>query len=223
MTATILDGGDAPLFSITAADMPNEPLIGKSPSTPWTAAVKKACQIRGRRAPKSTAGPDLYGLKCTTISKLIQDLPGADQLENYVWQTFEESSEKTDKRRNTQKSSLEQLVALAEDSQQSNESSFNTGTASPTTGSSPSSQKQYTTCLPSLSALMSTRKQVSKASKLSATEKWMAADAFASADQTVAYHPHFGRVAAKIAKTSTIAMKKETSDEDQLSDSTENE
>ncbi|ORY95902.1 hypothetical protein BCR43DRAFT_405489, partial [Syncephalastrum racemosum] len=88
MTATILDGGDAPIFSLTAADMPDAPLTGGSPSTPWTAAVKLVCQIRGRRAPKSTAGPDLYGLKNSTIAKLIQDLPGADQLGDYVWQNF---------------------------------------------------------------------------------------------------------------------------------------
>lgn len=41
------------------------------------------------------SGPDYYGFTHATIAKMIQDLPGAANCINYVWQTFGEMHQKT--------------------------------------------------------------------------------------------------------------------------------
>jgi hypothetical protein len=82
ITSTILDGGDGPRFHIVAADMPDEPIIANSATGAWTVVVRRSNEIRHRE--------HYYGFKHPTIAKLIQDLAGADQLKNYVWQNFEE-------------------------------------------------------------------------------------------------------------------------------------
>lgn len=90
ITSTIVDGGDAPRFVVTAADMPDEPIIANSATGAWTVVVRRSNEIRQREHSNSASGPDYYGFKHPTIAKLIQDLPGAKDLKNYVWQNFEE-------------------------------------------------------------------------------------------------------------------------------------
>ncbi|GAA5796661.1 F/Y rich C-terminus-domain-containing protein [Helicostylum pulchrum] len=90
ITSTILDGGDSPRFHVVAADMPDEPIIANSATGAWTVVVRKSNEIRHRDHSNSASGPDYYGFKHPTIANLIQDLPGAKSLKQYVWQTFEE-------------------------------------------------------------------------------------------------------------------------------------
>lgn len=91
ITSTILDGGDgSPRFHVVAADQPNEPIVANSATGAWTVVVRKSNEIRHREHSNSASGPDYYGFKHPTIAKMIQDLPGARQLKNYVWQDFEE-------------------------------------------------------------------------------------------------------------------------------------
>ncbi|CAO3650758.1 unnamed protein product [Mucor hiemalis] len=90
ITSTILDGGDGPRFHVLAADQPNDPIVANSATGAWTVVVKKSNEIRHREHSNSASGPDYYGFKHPTIAKMIQDLPGANQLTNYVWQNFEE-------------------------------------------------------------------------------------------------------------------------------------
>ncbi|CAO3661779.1 unnamed protein product [Rhizopus microsporus] len=90
ITSTILDGGDGPRFRVTAADMPDQPIIANSATGAWTIVVRKSNEIRHREHSNSASGPDYYGFKHPTIAKLIQDLPGAKDLKHYVWQNFEE-------------------------------------------------------------------------------------------------------------------------------------
>lgn len=91
ITSTILDGGDgSPRFHVLAQDQPNEPIIANSATGAWTVVVRKSNEIRHREHSNSASGPDYYGFKHPTIAKMIQDLPGARQLRNYVWQNFEE-------------------------------------------------------------------------------------------------------------------------------------
>jgi hypothetical protein len=78
------------MFRVEAADMPGQPIIANSATGAWTAVIRKSNGIRQREHSNSASGPDYYGLKHPTIAKLIQDLPGAKKLQNYVWQTFEE-------------------------------------------------------------------------------------------------------------------------------------
>ncbi|KAI9012493.1 F/Y-rich N-terminus-domain-containing protein [Phycomyces nitens] len=89
ITSTILDGGDGPRFHVVAADAP-EPIIANSATGAWTVVVRKSNEIRNREHSNSASGPDYYGFKHPTIAKMIQDLPGAENLKHYVWQNFEE-------------------------------------------------------------------------------------------------------------------------------------
>ncbi|ORY99475.1 F/Y rich C-terminus-domain-containing protein [Absidia repens] len=97
ITSTIIDGGDGPRFSIEAADQPGEPIIANSATGAWTVVVRKSNEIRQRDHSNSASGPDYYGFKHPTIAKMIQDLPGATELQDYVWQPFEEMEPKAAK------------------------------------------------------------------------------------------------------------------------------
>ncbi|CEP09409.1 hypothetical protein [Parasitella parasitica] len=91
VTSTIIDsGGGGPKFQIIAADQPNDPIIANSATGAWTVVVRKTNEIRQRDHSNSASGPDYYGFKHPTIAKMIQDLPGARELKNYLWQNFEE-------------------------------------------------------------------------------------------------------------------------------------
>ncbi|KAI9305924.1 F/Y rich C-terminus-domain-containing protein [Cunninghamella echinulata] len=90
ITSTILDGGDGPRFHVVADDMKDEPIIANSATGAWTVVVRRSNQIRNRDHSNSASGPDYYGFKHPTIAKMIQDLPGARNLQHYVWQGFEE-------------------------------------------------------------------------------------------------------------------------------------
>ncbi|OCB84970.1 hypothetical protein A7U60_g7924 [Sanghuangporus baumii] len=87
---TILDGGDGPKFQIIAADMPDKPIIAGTATGAWSGIVRAANLIRKRQHSNSVSGPDYFGLGQNTIKHLIQELPGADRLKNYVWQNFVE-------------------------------------------------------------------------------------------------------------------------------------
>ncbi|KAI9255621.1 F/Y-rich N-terminus-domain-containing protein [Phascolomyces articulosus] len=90
ITSTILDGGDGPRFHVIASDQPDEPIIANSATGAWTVVVRRSNEIRHREHSNSASGPDYYGFKHPTIAKLIQDLPGTENLRHYVAQNFEE-------------------------------------------------------------------------------------------------------------------------------------
>jgi len=87
---SILDGGDGPKFQIVAGDNPAKPIIAGTATGAWSMIVKTANQIRNRQHSNSVSGPDFFGLAQNTIKHLIQGLPAADQLRDYVWQNFHE-------------------------------------------------------------------------------------------------------------------------------------
>lgn len=87
---TILDGGDGPKFQIEPSDLPGQPIIAGTATGAWANIVKQANIIRNRQHSNSVSGPDFFGLGQNTIKHLIQELPGADRLRDYVWQNFVE-------------------------------------------------------------------------------------------------------------------------------------
>ncbi|KAH7925568.1 hypothetical protein BV22DRAFT_1010857 [Leucogyrophana mollusca] len=87
---SILDGGDGPKFQIVASDVPDRPMIAGTATGAWSTIVKQANSIRNRQHSNSVSGPDFFGLGQNTIKHLIQELPGADRLRDYVWQIFVE-------------------------------------------------------------------------------------------------------------------------------------
>ncbi|KAI0301210.1 F/Y rich C-terminus-domain-containing protein [Multifurca ochricompacta] len=87
---TILDGGDGPKFQIIANDMADKPIIAGTATGAWSVVVRAANHVRNRQHSNSVSGPDFFGLGQNTIKHLIQELPGADRLKDYVWQNFVE-------------------------------------------------------------------------------------------------------------------------------------
>ncbi|KAI8343716.1 F/Y rich C-terminus-domain-containing protein [Chlamydoabsidia padenii] len=88
-TCTVEENGEqGPRFRVIAEDSPDQPIVANSATGVWTAIVKRANEIRNREHSNSASGPDYYGFTHATIAKMIQDLPGADQCLNYVWQKF---------------------------------------------------------------------------------------------------------------------------------------
>ncbi|KAG8214339.1 hypothetical protein J3R82DRAFT_9304 [Butyriboletus roseoflavus] len=87
---SILDGGDGPKFQIVASDVPDRPMIAGTATGAWSSIVKQANAIRNRQHSNSVSGPDFFGLGQNTIKHLIQELPNADRLRDYVWQHFVE-------------------------------------------------------------------------------------------------------------------------------------
>lgn len=87
-TCTILDGGDGPKFQIVPSDVPDRPVVAGTATGAWSNIVKAANTIRKRQHSNSVSGPDFFGLSQTTIKYLIQELPGADTLRDYVWQHY---------------------------------------------------------------------------------------------------------------------------------------
>lgn len=85
---TILDGGDGPKFQIVPSDAPDRTVIAGTATGAWSNIVKQANAIRNRQHSNSVSGPDFFGLGQNTIKHLIQELPGADRLRDYVWQNF---------------------------------------------------------------------------------------------------------------------------------------
>ncbi|ETW81887.1 hypothetical protein HETIRDRAFT_246221, partial [Heterobasidion irregulare TC 32-1] len=90
---TILDGGDGPKFQIIAADMPDKPIVAGTATGAWSVVVRAANHVRNRQHSNSVSGPDFFGLGQNTIKHLIQELPNADRLQNYVWQNFYEGGQ----------------------------------------------------------------------------------------------------------------------------------
>ncbi|KAJ7143527.1 F/Y rich C-terminus-domain-containing protein [Mycena crocata] len=87
---TILDGGDGPKFQIIPSDVPERPVIAGTATGAWSTIVKQANALRQRQHSNSVSGPDFFGLGQNTIKHLIQELPNADRLRDYVWQHFVE-------------------------------------------------------------------------------------------------------------------------------------
>lgn len=85
---TILDGGDGPKFQIVPSDAPDRTVIAGTATGAWSSIVKQANTIRSRQHSNSVSGPDFFGLGQNTIKHLIQELPNADRLKDYVWQNF---------------------------------------------------------------------------------------------------------------------------------------
>lgn len=89
----IADGGDAPRFEIDPADQPGVIISAGTPTGAWSQVVKAANRIRERNHSNSVSGPDYYGLAQNVVKALIQELPGAREVQGYIWQTFVEDAD----------------------------------------------------------------------------------------------------------------------------------
>lgn len=68
-TSEILDGGDRPLFQVTASDAPDRPGQGNSPTAAWTAILRKINE-KTNKPFNAVSGPEYFGLAKGIISKV---------------------------------------------------------------------------------------------------------------------------------------------------------
>ncbi|KAG8926265.1 hypothetical protein FRC02_009032 [Tulasnella sp. 418] len=86
-TCKILSNGDSPVFHISAPDL-DPPVVAGTATGAWSGIVRAANLIRKRTHSNSVSGPEYFGLGQNTIKCLIQELDGAHQLSDYVWQNY---------------------------------------------------------------------------------------------------------------------------------------
>jgi hypothetical protein len=86
-TCTVKEGTTGPKFCVEPADDPDNPVEKDTPSAAWTTVMKIANHDKLRQN-FAVSGPEYFGMSHPTIVKLIQELPGAEQCENYAWQDF---------------------------------------------------------------------------------------------------------------------------------------
>ncbi|KAJ2888762.1 hypothetical protein FB639_000410 [Coemansia asiatica] len=86
-TSEILDGGDMPVFQVTAEDMPGEPFRASSSSGVWK-QILDILMASGLGVKTHASGPQMYGLSHLAVTKAIQELPDADKCKKYIMQRW---------------------------------------------------------------------------------------------------------------------------------------
>jgi len=81
----IIDGGTAPLFTITPADDPTLLFKHATSSGVWVEALK----LIKKRPNVSVSGPEMYGFSDPSVKMLIQELPDARKCSTYQWKDFD--------------------------------------------------------------------------------------------------------------------------------------
>ena len=80
-TNEVLDGGEMPLFRVTCADAPDEPIVRTSSSACWKEIGERIKSLYPERHNSivSVSGPDKFGLAMREVKDLIDQLPNADK------------------------------------------------------------------------------------------------------------------------------------------------
>lgn len=87
----IMEGEAGPVFDVFAEDQPTEHYSASTPTGAWTAVVKVVNSRRGKDYTNSASGPDFFGLSNSTISMIIDRLPGAGLCLQYQRKVYETS------------------------------------------------------------------------------------------------------------------------------------
>ena len=83
---SVLIGEIGPQFVVVPDDAPDQRIVGSSASGVWATVAKAAFAIRDNKTSAAPSGHDFFGLSQGIVMKLIQDLPGARNCANFVWQ-----------------------------------------------------------------------------------------------------------------------------------------
>ncbi|KAJ2102052.1 hypothetical protein IW146_009199 [Coemansia sp. RSA 922] len=99
-SSEILDGGDSPVFQVTAEDMPDMAFRAMSSSGAWKQILDQLT-AKGVGVKTHASGPQMYGLIHLGVTKAIQELENADKCQKYIRQLWvedgaESSSDATD-------------------------------------------------------------------------------------------------------------------------------
>jgi len=92
-TNRILDGGENPIFEVTAEDSPGEVFSANSPSGAWKKVLKEISRRSSTGSKTHASGPDFFGISDLGITKVIQELPNADKCNGYIKQKWLENDE----------------------------------------------------------------------------------------------------------------------------------
>ncbi|CAG8438998.1 8343_t:CDS:10 [Ambispora gerdemannii] len=86
-TSEILDGGDNPIFQVTAEDQPGRKFVASSSSGVWKKILDEI-NVQGVPSKTHASGPEMLGLSHLGITKYIQELLGAEKCTKYVMQRW---------------------------------------------------------------------------------------------------------------------------------------
>ncbi|ORX52972.1 hypothetical protein BCR36DRAFT_582374 [Piromyces finnis] len=87
-TNRILDGGDVPIFEVTAEDLPGTVFRANSASGAWKSVLSELSKRGSTGAKTHASGPDFFGLSDLGVTKVIQELPNAERCIRYVKQRW---------------------------------------------------------------------------------------------------------------------------------------
>lgn len=87
-----------PIFSVQPEDAPRE--TGHSATAAWWNIYKEGLRVRNQPEQAVVNGDEMFGLYDNVVKALLQELPGASEVKNYMWRTFIEGGPGS-KRRNT--------------------------------------------------------------------------------------------------------------------------
>ncbi|KAJ2489780.1 hypothetical protein IWW37_003695 [Coemansia sp. RSA 2050] len=86
-SSEILDGGDSPVFQVTAEDMPEKPFRAMSSSGAWKQILDQLT-AKGVGVKTHASGPQMYGLSHLGVTKAIQELDDVDKCQKYIRQAW---------------------------------------------------------------------------------------------------------------------------------------
>ncbi|KAI7859849.1 F/Y-rich N-terminus-domain-containing protein [Circinella umbellata] len=82
-TCKVQDGGETPLFTIRAADAPDDEMSARTPTGAWALVIKQANEVRQRHSANAISGPEYYGFSNPLVIEMIEGLPDVDKCTNY--------------------------------------------------------------------------------------------------------------------------------------------
>ena len=87
-TCEILDGGDKPIYKITCAEDPTNPIVRDSSTGCWIYVCNKINEIAEKKKAKVTiSGTERFGLLDPIVVSLLESLPNADTCSRYVFKS----------------------------------------------------------------------------------------------------------------------------------------
>ncbi|KAI8146496.1 F/Y rich C-terminus-domain-containing protein [Fennellomyces sp. T-0311] len=88
-TCEIKEGKGAPKFCITPEDQPDACIERDNPTAAWSTVMKEANR-ESQRTHFAVSGPEYFGMSHPNITKMIQELPGANECFMYQWRFFDD-------------------------------------------------------------------------------------------------------------------------------------
>ncbi|KAI8140842.1 F/Y-rich N-terminus-domain-containing protein [Fennellomyces sp. T-0311] len=86
-TCQVQDGGETPLFTIRAADAPDDEMSARTPTGAWALVIKKANEVRHRESANAISGPEYYGFSNPLVIEMVEGLPDVEKCSNYRFRT----------------------------------------------------------------------------------------------------------------------------------------